>query len=152
MARSKMPFLLRLILALGLLATAWVGFVLPQVVWEVRDEREENRRKGCRCPVNWLGIYTISPECPVHGEQCTVLHHQGWYGRDEITIPYTSVARTMVCQECFDRLSEYNIELFHFRQVGECAVCNKKHQVCIRVPTNLIRDWIDGKVYHAPWE
>lgn len=127
--------------------------------WEVKDflrdtaeEKRRNREAGCRCPVNWLGIYTVSPECPVHKEVCTLSQHKSWYGEEYVTILHTSVDRVMVCRSCFEELSEQNMEMFYYRAVGKCGVCSDPaSKLCIRVPANLVEDWIDGKTFHFSW-
>jgi len=118
---------------------------------EVRTEERENRERGCRCPVNWLGIYAISPECPVHKDVCTLAWHKSWAGEEYVTIPYTSIERIMVCRNCFDSLAEQNMEMFYYRTVGKCGVCGEENRLCIRVPSNLVEDWLEGEIFHFSW-
>lgn len=118
----------------------------------IRTENEDLERQGCHCPKGILGWIKISPECPVHKSQCTVSHHRNWYGSDYVIYPHTEVDRVMMCQKCFDKLSEEKLEMFYHKGTGKCGVCGTKNQLCIRVPSNLVDDWVKGKTFHFSWK
>jgi len=143
---------LDIILALLSMAFLWFVFKLAKnFAREVEEEKIRNRESGCRCPVDWLGIYSISPECPVHKELCTIKTFKNWYGKEHFTIPFTTVERTRVCHSCFERLAEHDVEMFYLVEMGRCGVCGAPKEMCVRVPTNLVEDWVSGETFHFHW-
>lgn len=134
-----------------LVLVALIIIHLPDLLDENRKGKEKLKKMGCHCPRGFLGHLRISPECPVHSRECTVIHKRNWYGGGYVIYPHSDVERVMLCQECFDRLSEEEMEMFYYRSVGECGVCNKKNQLCIRVPANLVKDWVAGETFHFSW-
>ncbi len=142
-----MPIVFRLLLAFGVGLLCVFLINLPDVIKEVREDKEKLKKAGCHCPTRFWFLTEISPECPVHGKFCNISEHTAWNGHKYVIFPAISIERVPVCRDCLESTIQENFSLFYHMQINDCTICQRE-KLCAMVPKNLVDDWVEDNVFH----